>query len=64
MVCKALRRLCTDSYSIIEVGFFRKLVQEAPISFILSHFPLSFLTSQTLYEDDLLEGEWLNLLPP
>ena len=51
------------NYSIIEVGFFRKLVQEASVSFIFSHFPFSFLTSQTLSEDDLLENEWLNLLP-
>ena len=59
VVCKALRRLCTDNFCIIEVVF-GKLVQEAPF---LS-FSFSFLTSQTSFEDDFSEDEWLKPLLP
>ena len=64
MVCKALRRLCIWIVLIIEVGFFGKLVQEALVSFIFSHFPFSFLTSQTAFEDDFSEDGWIKPLLP
>ena len=64
VVCKALKRLCILIVLIIEVGSLGKLVQEAPVYFIFSHFPFSFLTSQTTSEDDFSEDEWLKPLLP
>ena len=48
-------------YSIIEVGFWEACSRSSRYSFIFSHFPFFFLTSQTLFEDDFSEDEWLNL---
>ena len=64
VVCKALRRLCILIVLIVEVWFLGKLVQEAPVSLIFSHFPFSFLTRQTASEDDFSEDEWLKPLLP
>ena len=55
VVCKAHRRLCTLIVLIIKAGFLGKLFQEAPVSFIFSHFPFSFFTRKTTYEDDFSE---------
>ena len=49
-------RLCRQFY-IIEVVF-GKLIREA----LFLSFSFSFLTSQTAFEDDFLEDEWLK--PP
>ena len=43
---------------------FRRLVEQAPIFLSFSFIFFSLLISQTPYEDDFLEDEWLKPLLP
>ena len=49
---------------VLLLKFLGKLVEQAPVCFSFSFIFFSFLTSQTPFEDDFSEDEWLKPLPP